>query len=123
MARALHLDGDMRRALATLSLLALTGCYHFVFEQHPATTRLTSSGAPAPTMRLVTYERTVPTYFNGFVGTGRVDTSEYCAEPVRTELRVNTRDVLASVFTLLTYTPHTLYVTCEEPAVGATMTR
>lgn len=106
---------DLQRALAPLSLLALTGCYHFVFEQQPGRTTLTSSGAPAPETRLVTYERTVPTYLNGFVGTGRIDTSEYCAEPVRTELRVNTRDVLASVFTLLTYTPHTLYVTCEEP--------
>lgn len=102
-----------------IGLLALTGCYHFSFEQRPptGTTTLTSSDGSfteRPT-RLVTYERTVPTYFNGFVGTGRVDTSQYCDQPVRTELRVNTRDVLASVFTLLTYTPHTLYVTCEAP--------
>ena len=109
-----------------VGLLALTGCYHFSFEQRPptSTTFLTSTDGsitakpPRVPPRLVTYERTVPTYFNGFVGTGRIDTSQFCDEPVRTELRVNARDVLASVFTLLTYTPHTLYVTCEVPMVS-----
>jgi hypothetical protein len=100
-------------------VLALTGCYHFSFEQRtPAgTTTVTSSDGSitARPTHLVTYERTVPTYFNGFVGTGLIDTSQYCDQPVRTELKVNTRDVLASIFTLLTYTPHTLYVTCEVP--------
>lgn len=113
----------MRRALVSLAMLALSGCYHFSFEQRPATstTFLTSSDGslravpPRPPGRLVTYERTVPTYFNGFIGTGRIDTSQFCEQPVRTELRVNARDVIASVFTLLTYTPHTLYVTCEVP--------
>lgn len=113
----------MRRAPLLSCLLGLTGCYHFSFEQRAptSTTFVTSSDGslvarpPRPPLRLVTYERTVPTYFNGFVGTGRIDTSQFCEQPVRTELRVNTRDVLASVFTLLTYTPHTLYVTCEVP--------
>ena len=104
----------MRRAPLVLAAVALGGCYHFAFEQRPAPTRLTSAGTDAASAtRLVTYERPVPTYLNGFVGTGRIDTSEYCDDPVRTELKVNARDVLASVFTLLTYTPHTLYVTCE----------
>ena len=110
----------MRRALVSLAMLALSGCYHFSFEQRAptSTTYLTASDGSIvarPPPRLVTYERTVPTYFNGFVGTGRIDTSQYCEQPVRTELRVNARDVLASVFTLLAYTPHTLYVTCEVP--------
>lgn len=111
----------MRRSfgsVAVVAMLALSGCYHFSFEQRApsSTTFLTSSDGSIvarPPPRLVTYERTVPTYINGFVGTGRIDTSQFCDHPVRTELRVNTRDVLASMFTLLTYTPHTLYVTCE----------
>lgn len=116
----------MRRVSMLACLLALTGCYHFSFEQRPptSTTFVTSTDGsilarpPRAPPRLVTYERTVPTYFNGFVGTGRIDTSQFCDEPVRTELRVNARDVLASVFTLLTYTPHTLYVTCEVQTVS-----
>ena len=107
----------MRRGpLVLAAALALGGCYHFAFEQRPATTRVTSADTNVAATRLVTYERTVPTYVNGFVGTGRIDTSEYCDDPVRTELKVNARDVLASIFTLLTYTPHTLYVTCEVPS-------
>jgi hypothetical protein len=109
----------MRRAAVLFCFLSSTGCYHFAFEQRPptSTTFVTSSDgsiSARPPGRLVTYERTVPTYFNGFVGTGRIDTSQFCDQPVRTELKVNTRDVLASLFTLFTYTPHTLYVTCEE---------
>lgn len=113
----------MRRAFTLIAMggmVALSGCYHFSFEQRgpSSTTFLTSSDGSIvarPPPRLVTYERTVPTYINGFVGTGTIDTSHFCDHPVRTELRVNTRDVLASMFTLLTYTPHTLYVTCEVP--------
>jgi hypothetical protein len=52
------------------------------------------------------------TWLNGFLGTGKIDTSQYCSDPIRTELRVNASDVLISIATLLVYTPHTLYVTC-----------
>jgi hypothetical protein len=76
------------------------GCYHYAFEQRP-------SAGPE-----VTYELRVPTWVNGLVGTGRVDTRRYCADPVRTELRVTATDVLLSIVTLLVYTPHTLSVTC-----------
>ena len=118
----------MRRVLVSLAMLALCGCYHFSFEQRAptSTTFLTSSDGSItarPPPRVVTYERTVPTYFNGFVGTGRVDTSQFCDQPVRTELRVDARDVLTSMFTLLIYTPHTLSVTCEVPVEGATIAR
>jgi hypothetical protein len=93
--------------LGAVAVLA-GGCYHFAFEQPPET-----PGAPAaPT---VTYTERVPTYVNGFVGTGLVDTSRYCEHPVRTELRVTATDVLLSMATLLIYTPHTLSVTCPAP--------
>jgi hypothetical protein len=93
----------MRSAFAPLLVLGCTtGCYHFRFEQRP----------PPPENQLVTYEERVPTYLNGFIGTGTVDTTRYCAQPVRTELRVSAIDVLLSLGTLLIYTPHTLSVTC-----------
>jgi hypothetical protein len=96
-----------RSALAAVLLLGGTsGCYHFRFEQQ---------APPPPEARLVTYEERVPTYLNGFLGTGTVDTTRYCARPVRTELRVSALDVLLSVGTLLIYTPHTLSVTCAAP--------
>jgi hypothetical protein len=91
----------MRAALITVALLS--GCYHYKFEQS------VSSGP------LQTYKVRVPTYVNGLVGTGKVNTAQYCAKPVRTELRVETTDVLLSVVTLLIYTPHTLYITCPAP--------
>jgi hypothetical protein len=91
---------------AVLVLGCTTGCYRYRFEQaRPA----------APEPRLVTYEERVPTYLNGFLGTGTLDTTRYCAQPVRTELRVSALDVLLSLGTLLIYTPHTLSVTCEVP--------
>jgi hypothetical protein len=78
------------------------GCYHYAFEQ-----------APVPAQQPVeTFVERRATYFNGFFGTGRVDTARYCARPVRTELRVTPTDVALSVVTLLIYTPHTLSVTC-----------
>ncbi|NMO18138.1 hypothetical protein HPC49_50750 [Pyxidicoccus fallax] len=88
-----------------LLLLAMSGCYRYRFEQRPE-----PSGA-----QLVTHEERVPTYLNGFIGTGRVDTSRYCDQPVRTELQVTATDVLLSIVSLLIYTPHTLRVTCEQP--------
>lgn len=96
----------MRAHLAVLSLLLLapSGCYRYRFELRPE----------PPESRLVTHEMRVPTYLNGFVGTGRVETARYCEQPVRTELEVTATDVLLSVVTLLIYTPHTLRVTCEQ---------
>ena len=96
------------RALLLALLVATSGCYHYSFEQ----TRAPTSGAE------ITHEIRRPTYLNGFVGTGRVDTTEYCDRPVRTELRVTAKDVLLSIVTLLIYTPHTLYVTCERGQVS-----
>jgi hypothetical protein len=104
-----------RLGLAALVLLSTSGCYHFTFEQQPARTTLTAAGEAAPAPRpTITYEETVPTYLNGFVGNGRLATHRYCADPVRTELRVTGKDVALSLVTLLIYTPHTLYVTCEK---------
>ena len=40
-------------------------------------------------------------------------------DPVRTERRNYGVDVLLSVGTLLIYTPHTLYVTCDAEKTGA----
>lgn len=97
--------------LAVLVSIAATGCYHFRFQQQRAT-------AVAP-QQVVVHEVRVPTYVNGFVGTGEVDTTRYCDEPVHTELRVTATDVLLSVATLLIYTPHTLYVTCPVPTATA----
>jgi hypothetical protein len=91
----------MRTALITVALLS--GCYHYKFEQ---------SVTKEP---VETYKVRVPTYVNGLVGTGKVNTAEYCPKPVRTELRVETLDVLISIATLLIYTPHTLYITCPAP--------
>ena len=100
----------MSRLILSLALLALeTGCYHFRFEQQ-------SARSPKEAEReLVTYEVRPATYLNGFIGTGQVETSRYCEQPIRTELRVTATDVLLSVVTLLIYTPHTLYVTCPSP--------
>ncbi len=97
----------MRAVLLTVALLS--GCYHYKFEQ---------SVARGP---VETYKVRVPTYVNGLVGTGKVNTQAYCAEPVRTELRVETLDVLLSIATLLIYTPHTVYVTCPAPNGIATV--
>lgn len=103
----------MRSRLLPLALvLASTpGCYHYAFEQREA-----PPGTP-----LVTRSERVPTFLNGFVGEGRVDTRRYCEHPVRTQLVVSATDVLLAVGTLLIYTPHTLSVTCpaaelREPA-------
>jgi Bor protein len=90
-------------SLASIIVLA-TGCYHYTFEQRQ----------PAPGEALIRHERRVPTWLNGLVGTGSVDTAQYCAQPVRTELQVRATDVLLSLVTLLIYTPHTLYVTCAR---------
>jgi hypothetical protein len=97
------LDRGARFAGALLVALAPLGCYHFAFD-------LPRAGPAPPTT--VTYTERVPTYVNGFVGTGRVDASRYCSDPIRTELRVTAADVLLSMATLLIYTPHTLSVTC-----------
>lgn len=99
-------------ALLPLLLLATPGCYRYRFELRPE--------PPLENTRLVTHEERVPTYLNGFVGTGRVETARYCEHPVRTELEVTATDVLLSVITLLIYTPHTLRVTCEQPEGGET---
>lgn len=94
---------------AALVMLVLAGgCYHFTFQQRPG-------DAAEPGRVLVTYQERRPTYLNGFVGNGKIDTTRYCENPVRTELRVTAIDVIVSVATLLIYTPHTLYVTCEVP--------
>jgi hypothetical protein len=79
------------------------GCYHFAFEQRAA----------PPQAELVTFVERRPTYLNGFLGTGTIETSRYCRHPVSTELRVTAADVLLSAATLLIYTPHTLSVTCS----------
>jgi hypothetical protein len=89
-----------------LAVALLTGCYHYEFRQ---------TAPPAPGMVLVTHVERRPTYLNGFIGTGRIDTSRYCDHPVSTELKVTGTDVLLSIATLLIYTPHTLSVTCAEP--------
>lgn len=101
---------DPKLAPLGAALLLTTGCYHFQFQQQPD---------PPPTGELVEHQVRVPTYLNGFVGTGEVDTTEYCERPVYTELRVTAVDVLLSVATLLIYTPHTLYVTCEASSLQA----
>jgi hypothetical protein len=91
-----------------LAVATAPACYHYTFDQ-VATPPAPPASAPGPMVR---HQARVPTYINGFVGNGTVDTRVYCDAPVRTELRVTAADVLLSVVTLLIYTPHTLYVTC-----------
>jgi hypothetical protein len=91
--------------LLVLATVLAGGCYHYSFEHR---TR-------QPGEATVVYQRRAPTYLNGFVDTGKMDTKAYCRDPIRTELRVTATDVLLSVATLLIYTPHTLYVTCPAP--------
>jgi hypothetical protein len=100
----------MRTSHTALALLLLStaGCYRF--EQRPE----------PPGAALVTHEERVPTYLNGFLGTGRLETARYCEQPIRTELQVTATDVLLSLVTLLIYTPHTLRVTCEQPPAPET---
>jgi hypothetical protein len=105
------MGGSARRGCGRWTIAAICaasgiGCYHFSFE-------LPRAGPATPAT--VTYRERVPTYVNGFVGTGKVDVSRYCADPIRTELRVEAADVLLSMATLLIYTPHTLFVTCPAP--------
>ena len=97
----------MRPLLALVLCVSATGCYRYRFEQRPA---------DGPT---VTHVHRVPTYLNGFVGTGRIDVMRDCPAPVRTALTVTATDVLLSVVTLLIYTPHTLSVTCPAPTAAA----
>jgi hypothetical protein len=92
--------------------IASSGCYHYTFQHKPESAAL--KGDPQKEEKVhVTYKERRPTYLNGFIGNGEIDTTKYCSEPVRTELRVTAVDVLLSLGTLLIYTPHTLYVTCE----------
>jgi hypothetical protein len=90
----------MRAACLVLALCA--SCYRYSFEQR----------APVTGEPVVVHKVRAPTYLNGLVGVGRVDVTRYCAEPLRTQLKVTATDVLLSISTLLIYTPHTLYVTC-----------
>jgi hypothetical protein len=125
------------RAAACAAIFASIGCYHFAFDLPPPEGACAAAGtAPTPAAQgrtrasagaggegragvgaTVEYVSHPPTYVNGFVGTGRVDTRVYCAHPLRTELNVGVGDVLISMATLLIYTPHTLTVVC--PAVEA----
>lgn len=90
------------RALSVFAAMSLASCYHYTFEHR----------AVAPGEPLVRHEHRVPTYINGLVGTGSIDVTKDCAQPIRTELQVRPTDVLLSIVTLLIYTPHTLYVVC-----------
>jgi hypothetical protein len=99
----------MRGLSIALAVVLATGCYHYSFEQRQ----------PAPSQVLVRHTVRVSTWLNGLVGTGRIDATQYCAQPVRTELQVRAIDVLLSLVTLLIYTPHTLYVTCAREDVAA----
>jgi hypothetical protein len=104
------------RAVALAFVVLSGGCYHFSFEQQPPSAP--SQAAPAPKVNdEVTFHERAATYVNGFVGTGRMDAYRYCAHPIRTELRVTAIDVVLGFFTLLIYTPHTLYVTCHRNEV------
>lgn len=94
---------DSTLRIAVLALMLAGGCYHFRFQQR---------ATPPPNVPVVVHEVRVPTYLNGFVDTGTVDTTRFCDAPITTELQVTAVDVLLSVVTLLIYTPHTLYVTC-----------
>jgi hypothetical protein len=91
-----------------VAVVLVTGCYHYSFDQR----------SRRPGEVTVTHVKRKPTWFNGFVGKGEVDTARYCTDPIRTELRVRASDVVLSVLTLLVYTPHTLYVTCGVPAIA-----
>jgi hypothetical protein len=94
----------MRTLSVMTAVILANSCYHYSFEQRPA----------APGQAVTRHEVRVPTWLNGLVGTGRVDTARYCAQPVKTELQVRATDVLLSLVTLLIYTPHTLYITCPR---------
>src|ERR1041384_2016697 len=85
----------MRWASLASAVVLAGGCYHYTFEQRQ----------PAPGGALIRPEQRVPTWLNGLVGTGRIDTTQYCAQPVRTELQVRATDVLLSLVTLLINTP------------------
>ena len=86
-------------ALASISSI---GCYHYSFD-------LATPSKGEPT---ITYVDHPPTFLNGFIGKGRVETQRYCEHPIRTELKVGATDVLVSIASLLIYTPHTLEVVC-----------
>ncbi len=98
----------MRTACLVLALCA--SCYRYSFEHR----------VPAAGEEVVVHKVRAPTYLNGFVGVGRIDATRYCAEPLRTQLKVTATDVILSIATLLIYTPHTLYVTCPASAQTAT---
>ena len=94
---------------ACLALVLCASCYRYSFEQR----------APAAGEAVVVHKVHAPTYLNGFVGVGQIDTTRYCADPIRTQLKVTAADVALSIATLLIYTPHTLYVTCPAGAQTA----
>lgn len=99
-------------AAAVAIMISGSGCYHYTFQHRPESASI-QGGNQKEEKALVTYRERRPTYLNGFVGNGEIDTTKYCSEPVRTELKVTGVDVLISLGTLLIYTPHTLSVTCE----------
>jgi hypothetical protein len=105
-------------AAAIALMISGSGCYHYTFQHRPESASI-QGGNQKEEKALVTYKERRPTYLNGFVGNGEIDTTKYCSEPVRTELKVTGVDVLISFGTLLIYTPHSLYVTCEASSRGS----
>jgi hypothetical protein len=112
MAIAQHRRMKLTAPFLAVAALASGGCYHYQFLQAPPSVVAGPIVGPGAPIAEVTYTRRVPTWVNGFVGTGTIDTRSYCAHPLRTELKVTATDALLSAVTLLIYTPHTLYVTC-----------
>lgn len=101
--------GKCAAATAIGALLA-NGCAHLAFEHRPP---------PGDSTRLVSHVERRATFLSGLVGRQELDVGRYCANPVRTELRVTTTDALLALVTLLVYTPRTMTVVCIEPSAQA----
>jgi hypothetical protein len=106
--------GSALAALAAAFILVdASGCYHYTIDLRSAPEA--TLNAPVEHQATVTHEERAATFFNGFIGNGRINARKYCADPLRVGLRVTALDVVISMATLLVYTPHSLYVVCEAP--------
>lgn len=103
---------DLAFAVAALTLLPLAGCFHYSFVERP---RVAVAGPITGQPQTITFSRRINSYLAGFVGRGDIDTSNFCAHPIKTDLHISGKDAALSAVTLLIYTPQTLSVTCAIP--------
>jgi len=99
---------QLRRCLAALVALCLTGCYHASVEtgRAPGGQRIEQGWAGS--------------YFGGLIGPSTVEARSACPHGVsRVETKHSFLNGLVGGLTLAIYTPMSIEVTCAAPAVAS----